>query len=73
MRLISLVTAAAIGLVAAAGIAHAQATPPAQKSDTQATTKPGDMSKPMKASKKAMKSSKKAMKSSKKKMKKQKM
>ena len=61
MRLISLVTAAAIGLVAAAGIAHAQATPPAQKSDTQATSKPGDASKPMKAaSKKMKKSSKKA-------------
>ncbi len=64
MRLISLVTAAAIGLVAAAGIAHAQATPPQQKTDTQATSaKPGDMSKPMKAaSKKAKKSSKKKMK-----------
>jgi hypothetical protein len=35
MRLVSLLAAAAFGLVAASGTAHAQATPPQQKSDSQ--------------------------------------
>ena len=60
MRLVSLLAAAAFGLVAASGAAHAQATPPQQKSDSQIMESAGA------PAKKAVKSSKRSKKSSKK-------
>jgi hypothetical protein len=60
MRLVSLLTAAAFGLVAASGAAHAQATPPQQKSDSQIMESAGQASKkPATSSRKAKRSSKK--------------
>ena len=59
MRLVSLLTTAAFSLVAAGGSAHAQATPPQQKSDSQVMEGAGKESKkPAKSSRKSSKTTK---------------
>jgi hypothetical protein len=59
MRLVSILTAAAFGLVAAGDNAHAQATPPQQKSDSQVMESAGKESKkPAKSSRKSSKKTK---------------
>ncbi len=59
MRLVALLFAAAFGLVAVAGDAHAQATPPQQRSDGQMESAGGPAKKAVKSSKRSKKSSKK--------------
>jgi hypothetical protein len=59
MRLVALLIAAAFGLTAVVGDAHAQATPAGQKSDGQMESAGGPAKKAVKSSKRSKKSSKK--------------
>ncbi len=59
MRLVALLAAAAFGLVAVSGDAHAQATPTGQKSDGQMESAGGPAKKAVKSGTRAKKSSKK--------------